>query len=539
MDSRDELDDLSGPLDGDEDDELEADEEAALDSAILDSDGHLHPLPGDPRGEMAPDDDEDGGLGAAFDLVSDDDPDAPGEAIALTDDEADGLLTRWQQIERELNARWPETKLEPSLDRVRAVVDLLADPQRSYPVIHLAGTNGKTSTSRMIESLLRGFGLRTGLFTSPHLHTMRERIRLDGDPVDLERFVRVYDDIAPYVAMADASSVAAGGPALSYFEVLTVLGFATFADAPVDVAIIECGMGGAWDATNVADGQVAVVTPISFDHTDYLGTTLQQIAIEKAGIIKEGASVVLAAQELGAAEFLLARCASVEVLPSREGVEFGVASRTPAVGGQLLSLQAMAGRYDDIFLPLFGAHQAANAAVALAAVESFLGGGSAALDPELVRAGFATVTSPGRLEVVRRSPTVVVDAAHNPHGARALAAALDEGFDFASLVGVVAVLADKDARGLLEALEPVLTEIVVTRSSSPRATDPDVLAALAVELFGPERVTVEARLAGAIEVAIERADELMVDAAGGVGVLITGSVVTAAEARALLGRGEA
>ena len=539
MDSRDELDDLSGPLDGDEDDELEADEEAALDSAILDSDGHLHPLPGDPRGEMAPDDDEDGGLGAAFDLVSDDDPDAPGEAIALTDDEADGLLTRWQQIERELNARWPETKLEPSLDRVRAVVDLLADPQRSYPVIHLAGTNGKTSTSRMIESLLRGFGLRTGLFTSPHLHTMRERIRLDGDPVDLERFVRVYDDIAPYVAMADASSVAAGGPALSYFEVLTVLGFATFADAPVDVAIIECGMGGAWDATNVADGQVAVVTPISFDHTDYLGTTLQQIAIEKAGIIKEGASVVLAAQELGAAEFLLARGASVEVLPSREGVEFGVASRTPAVGGQLLSLQAMAGRYDDIFLPLFGAHQAANAAVALAAVESFLGGGSAALDPELVRAGFATVTSPGRLEVVRRSPTVVVDAAHNPHGARALAAALDEGFDFASLVGVVAVLADKDARGLLEALEPVLTEIVVTRSSSPRATDPDVLAALAVELFGPERVTVEARLAGAIEVAIERADELMVDAAGGVGVLITGSVVTAAEARALLGRGEA
>ena len=539
MDSRDELDDLSGPLDGDEDDELEADEEAALDSAILDSDGHLHPLPGDPRGEMAPDDDEDGGLGAAFDLVSDDDPDAPGEAIALTDDEADGLLTRWQQIERELNARWPETKLEPSLDRVRAVVDLLADPQRSYPVIHLAGTNGKTSTSRMIESLLRGFGLRTGLFTSPHLHTMRERIRLDGDPVDLERFVRVYDDIAPYVAMADASSVAAGGPALSYFEVLTVLGFATFADAPVDVAIIECGMGGAWDATNVADGQVAVVTPISFDHTDYLGTTLQQIAIEKAGIIKEGASVVLAAQELGAAEFLLARCASVELLPSREGVEFGVASRTPAVGGQLLSLQAMAGRYDDIFLPLFGAHQAANAAVALAAVESFLGGGSAALDPELVRAGFATVTSPGRLEVVRRSPTVVVDAAHNPHGARALAAALDEGFDFASLVGVVAMLADKDARGLLEALEPVLTEIVVTRSSSPRATDPDVLAALAVELFGPERVTVEARLAGAIEVAIERADELMVDAAGGVGVLITGSVVTAAEARALLGRGEA
>jgi dihydrofolate synthase / folylpolyglutamate synthase len=367
---------------------------------------------------------------------------------------------------------------------------------------------------------------------------VRERIRLDGEPIDLERFVRVHDEIAPYVEIVDERSVAAGGPPLSYFELLTMIGYAAFADAPVDVAVVETGMGGAWDATNVADGQVVVVTPISYDHTDYLGTTLTAIAGEKAGIIKPGSAVVLAAQELESAEVLLARCLLVEVAPAREGVEFGVVGRAPAVGGQLLELQGPAGRYDDVFLPLFGAHQAANAAVALAAVETFLGGGSAALNPDVVRSGFAQVASPGRLEVVRRGPTVVVDAAHNPHGARALAAAVADGFDFTQLVGVVAVLADKDARGLLEALEPVLTEVVVTRSSSPRATEPDVLAALAVEVFGADRVSVELRLSDALAAAIARADDAAGEA-GGTGVLVTGSVVTAAEARALLGRAEA
>ena len=482
------------------------------------------------------DDEENSGLGAAFDEDVDDEL---AVAPPLTDDEADDLLTRFQAAEAELATRWPESKLEPSLDRIRAVMDLLGDPQRAFPVIHLAGTNGKTSTARMIESVLRSFGLRTGLFTSPHLHSVRERIRLDGEPVDMERFVRVYEDVRPYVGIADATSEREGGPRLSFFEVITAVAYAAFADAPVDVAIVEAGMGGAWDATNVADGVVAVVTPIDLDHMDSLGPTIAAIAGEKAGIIKDGATAVLAAQQLEAAEVLLARCVETGATVAREGLEFGVADRAPAVGGQLLSLQAPSGRYDEVFVPLFGAHQAANASVALAAVESFLGGGTEPLNADVLRAGFAAVESPGRLEVVRRGPTVVVDAAHNPHGARALAAAIADSFEFTHLVGVVGVLSDKDARGLLEALEPVLATVVVTRSSSPRATDVDALAALAVEVFGADRVEVSTRLSDALDVAIELADTAAADLGGGAGVLVTGSVVTAAEARALLGRGEA
>lgn len=496
------------------------------------------------RGPIVVDDEADSGLGAALDedeldLWGPRAVDEDAEAAPLGDDAHSGLLARYLEVERELAARWPETKIEPSLDRVIAVVDVLGDPQKAFPVIHVAGTNGKTSTARMIEALLRSFGLRTGLTTSPHLHSVRERIRLDGEVVDMERFVAVYDDIAPYVEAVDRRTVELGGPRLSYFELLTVMAFATFADAPVDVAVIETGMGGTWDATNVADGMVAVITPVDLDHQEYLGPDIATIAGEKAGIIKADAAVILAHQGLEAAEVLLARSVVVGATVAREGVEFGIVSRAPAIGGQVLSLQGPGSRYDDIFLPLFGEHQASNAAVALAAVEAFLGGGAQSLDPELVRAGFASVTSPGRLEVVRRGPTVVVDAAHNPHGARALAAAIVDGFEFTHLVGVVAVLGDKDARGVLAALEPILAEVIVTRSSSPRAVDPDELAALAVEVFGHERVRTTARLSEALDLAVERADEAAVELGGGAGVLVTGSVVTAAEARALLGRVEA
>jgi dihydrofolate synthase/folylpolyglutamate synthase len=509
-----------------------------------DVDRELVRLRDEMRGPIVVDDEDDSGLGSALDEDELDlwgprtvDEHAPAEPLG--EDAHARVLARYVAIEAELATRWPESKLEPSLDRVRAVVDVLGDPQAAYPVIHVAGTNGKTSTARMIESLLRAFGLRTGLTTSPHLHTVRERIRLDGEALDLERFVSVYDDIAPYVEAVDRRTVELGGPRLSFFELLTVLAFAAFADAPVDVAVIETGMGGTWDATNVADGSVAVILPVDLDHQEYLGPDVATIAGEKAGIIKESAAVVLAHQQLEAAEVLLRRSVEVGATVAREGVEFGVVSRAPAVGGQVLSLQGPGARYDDVFLPLFGEHQASNAAVALAAVEAFLGGGSQSLDPELVRAGFASVTSPGRLEVVRRGPTVVVDAAHNPHGATALAAAIVDGFEFTRLIGVVAVLAEKDARGVLAALEPILAEVVVTRSSSPRAVDPDELAAVAVEVFGQDRVHVAARLSEALDVAVELADEAASELGGGAGVLVTGSVVTAAEARALLGRVEA
>ena len=431
---------------------------------------------------------------------------------------------------RDLEARWPESVIAPTLKRIGALVDLLGSPQRAYPVIHVTGTNGKSSTARMIESLLRSFGLRTGLFTSPHLVDPRERICLDGVPISEERMLRTWEEVAPYVALVDEGSLAAGGVRLSYFEVMTGLAFAAFADAPVDVAVVEVGLGGGWDATNVADGAVAVIAPVGLDHREYLGDTIEAIAREKAGIIKAGAVAVVAQQELAAAEVILERVVEVDATVAREGLEFGVVGRSVAVGGQLLALQGLAAQYDEVFLPLFGEHQAHNASLALAAVEAFLGGGP--LDADLVRAGFATATSPGRLEVLRRSPTVVVDAAHNPHGAQALARAIVDSFDFTSLVGVVGVLADKDAVGVLEALEPCLDRVVVTQPASARALDAAELGELARSVFGDDRVWVEPLLPDALDRAVGLAEEA--GEYGGSGVLVTGSVVLAGDARRAL-----
>ena len=443
-----------------------------------------------------------------------------------------GDLSRLREVERAILARAPEHDLTPSLDRIREVLDLLGSPQDAAPVVHVAGTNGKTSTTRMVEALLREFGLRTGRFTSPHLHSVRERISFDGQPIDPERFIATYDDVAPYLGLVDARH----DVALSFFEVLTAMAYAAFADAPVDVAVVEVGMGGAWDATNVANAQVAVVTPIAIDHTHFLGSTITEIAGEKAGILKPGSYGVLAEQPAEAAEVLLRRSVEVDAIVAREGLEFGVASRTLAVGGQLISLRGLAGEYDDVFLPLLGAHQAHNAACALAAVEAFLGGAHAErgqLDVDLVRAAFAGVSSPGRLETVRSSPTVVLDAAHNPAGARATAEAVGESFGFNRLVGVFAAMADKDVRGMLEALEPVLAEVVITESTSGRAMPADELAVIAVEVFGADRVEVTPRLDDAIDSAVTLAEEE--GHFGGSGVLVTGSIVTVAEARTLLG----
>ena len=457
---------------------------------------------------------------------------------------------RLRQAEREILARRPEHSIQPSLDRIAALTALLGDPQRAYPVIHITGTNGKTSTARMIETLLRARGLRTGLFTSPHLSSIRERICVDGEPLSAERFADAYDEVLPYLALVDGSQSAA----LSFFEVLTAMAFAVFADAPVDVAVIEVGVGGTWDCTNIADGTVAVVTPISLDHERYLGNTVTSIAGEKAGIIKPGAVAVLAQQPVDAAEVLLRRAVEVGATVAREGLEFGVTGRELAVGGQLLGIRGLLGTYDDLFLPLFGAHQAGNAACALAAVEAFAGaapaagpdGGGvepAALDDELVRSAFATMSSPGRLEVVRRSPVVIVDAAHNPSGMAATVAALSEAFAFTELVAILAVSEDKDVPGILDELEPVASELVVTGNSSSRSADPGKLAEMAAAVFGPDRVRAVPRLDDAIEIGVALADEADARGAGGglpgtAAVLVTGSVITAGDARLLLTRSD-
>ncbi|MFE7316840.1 bifunctional folylpolyglutamate synthase/dihydrofolate synthase [Streptomyces sp. NPDC057555] len=446
------------------------------------------------------------------------------------DPEVDRAL---RAVEEELAGRWGETKLDPSLERIAALMDILGSPQRAYPSIHITGTNGKTSTARMIEALLGAFELRTGRYTSPHIQSVTERISLDGSPISAERFIETYRDIAPYVEMIDGRQQYR----LSFFEVLTAMAYAAFADAPVDVAVVEVGMGGTWDATNVIDADVAVITPISLDHTDRLGETPEQIAGEKSGIIKKDATVVLAQQPVDAASVMLKRAVEVDATVAREGMEFGVLSREVAVGGQMVTLRGLGGEYPDVFLPLHGAHQAHNAAVALAAVEAFFGVGAGharTLDIDIVRSAFASVSSPGRMEVVRRSPTVVLDAAHNPGGARAAAETVAEAFDFSRLIGVLGASDDKDVRGVLEAFEPIFAEVVVTRNSSQRAMDPDELAAIAVEVFGAERVQVEPRLDDALEAAITLAEEEGEYA--GAGVLVTGSVFTVGEARLLLGR---
>ncbi|MFF5592504.1 bifunctional folylpolyglutamate synthase/dihydrofolate synthase [Streptomyces althioticus] len=447
------------------------------------------------------------------------------------DPEVDKAL---REVEAELATRWGETKLEPSVDRIAALMDVLGEPQRSYPSIHITGTNGKTSTARMIEALLGAFDLRTGRYTSPHVQSVTERISLDGAPVSAERFVETYQDVKPYVEMVDAAQEYR----LSFFEVLTGMAYAAFADAPVDVAVVEVGMGGTWDATNVIDAGVAVVTPIDLDHTDRLGGSPGEIAGEKAGVIKPQATVVMAQQPVDAAQVLLKKAVELDATVAREGLEFGVLDRQVAVGGQLMTLRGLGGEYTEVFLPLHGAHQAHNAAVALAAVEAFFGVGAQRAEPldiDTVRRAFASVASPGRMEVVRRSPTVVLDAAHNPAGARAAAAAIGEAFQFSNLVGVVGASGDKNVRELLEAFELVFAEVVVTQNSSHRAMDADALAAIAVEVFGEERVQVEPRLPDALEAAITLAEEEGEFAGGG--VLVTGSVITVGEARLLLGKG--
>ena len=493
----------------------------------------------------------------------------------MTTDPTD-RLHRFGEVRHELEARWPESQISPTLDRIRTLTQFLGDPQRAYPVIHVTGTNGKTSTARMIESLLRAFGLHTGLITSPHLSDLRERIRIDGEPISIDAFLDIYDEVAPVLAMADEASELEGGPRLSFFEVMTGLAFAAFADAPVDVAVVEVGMGGTWDATNVADGQVAVIMPIGMDHSDYLGDTLADIAGEKAGIIKPTSSVVLAAQDDQAMEVLAAAASQMEAPTSVEGIHFGVLERLVAVGGQQITLRGLGADYEEVFLPLFGGHQARNAVAALAAVESFFGitsspnradaadaadavpgttspidirDGAGAegvatdipvptagrrLDPVVVRAGLAAVTSPGRLEIVRRAPTVVVDAAHNVRERRRWLRPSRTRSRSPRRWRWSASSRTRTPAGILAALDPIIDMVVITRSSSPRALPVAELAAIAAEVLGEERVEAVERLDAALERAIELA-EVGSPAGVGAGVIVTGSVTMAGEARLLLG----
>jgi len=436
-------------------------------------------------------------------------------------------LVRLNEIAAALNKRWPENQIEPSLDRILALVDALGSPHLTYPTIHIAGTNGKTSTARMIDQLLANLGYRVGRYTSPHLESFTERISIKGEPISDLEMIKTYEDIHLYLDLIDSRQP----HPISYFEALTAMAFVAFAEHPVDIAVIEAGMGGQWDATNVISSQVSVMTPIGLDHMEYLGNTVEAIAQTKAGIFKPESNVVLAAQSAQVAKVLLAQVAKVSAQPFRQGVEFSLKNRALAVGGQLLSIQGVHGDYDEIFLPLYGDHQGNNAAVALAAVEVFAG---VKLDTELVQDAFSKVSSPGRCEIVYKDPTVIIDAAHNPHGVSAIANTLNTEFDFELVVGVVAVLADKDVAGILKNLATTLDYLVITENGSNRAMNKDELAKIASQYFKAEQVEIIGDMNSAITYAIEKVALFNQVNDGVAAVVITGSVATAGMARSII-----
>ncbi|PKY66711.1 tetrahydrofolate synthase [Schaalia turicensis] len=445
------------------------------------------------------------------------------EALAKAVDSVE-LDAAVAKIYESIIERAPEHDIEPSLDRIRMLLDILGDPQNTFPTVHITGTNGKTSTARMIDAVLTAFGVRVGRFTSPHLIDVRERMSIEGAPISREAFIAAWNDIAPYVEMVDTKSVANGGVRLSFFEVFTALALVAFADHPVDAGVIEVGMGGTWDATNLVEAGVSVIMPIDLDHTKWLGSTIREIAEEKAGIIKPGQIVVIAEQPEEALEVLLDRAREVDAIIRLEGRDFEVIDRQMGVGGQLVTVRTPSATYTDVFVPLFGEHQAHNAAAALVGVEAFMGG--RALDAKIVENGMMTATSPGRLQVVRTSPTILVDAAHNPAGARVLADALDDFFAFAHVVGVYSAMGDKDIESVLAEMEPHLDSIVITEMPGERAANIEQLREIAIDVFGEDRVEVRDSLGEAVDRAATLA-EATTDPADKCGVVVFGSVVLA------------
>ena len=384
----------------------------------------------------------------------------------------------------ELMKRVPENKIRPRLEPTRRAVELLGDPQRSYRVIHITGTNGKTSTTRFIERILREHGLRTGRFTSPHLLKFTERMAIDGEPVSDEVLYGVYVDIEPILVMVDQELAAQSEAPLTFFEALSVLGFAVFADAPVDVLVLEVGMGGAWDSTNVADGDVAVFTPVGLDHMDRLGNTISEITETKSGIIKQGALVVTADQTPDALKVLQRVSSEKAEGIFQLGRDFSVDSHQATSTGQRVQVSGLAGKYGPFEAPVFGIHQSANLAVAIAAVEAFLGGGQIPIADDVLRSAVADLSSPGRLQLVRTEPALLLDGAHNPAGAKTLAVSLKSEFSEKPLVGLVAVLSDKDVAGVFSELAGCFEKLVVTESSSNRSLEIADLEKLAIEHSG-------------------------------------------------------
>ncbi len=418
--------------------------------------------------------------------------------------------------------RAAEHRINPSLDRVRKVLDALGDPQGMFPAIVIAGTNGKSSTTRLVDAIARAHGIRSGAYTSPHLVSMTERILIDGHPISETRFVESLNEIYPIILMMEDRL----GEKLTGFELMTVLALSEFAEAPMHMAALEIGIGGTWDAVNVVDAGVTAITTIDYDHQNWLGNTIESIAGNKAGVIKPGAISVVQRQLPEAMEVIELTANEMQAKLLVQDRDFSVTTTT-AVGGQLVTIQTPRENYQDLFLGVHGAHQAVNAATALVAVENLLGDDDP-LNPAAIGHAFETFKMPGRLEVVHRSPTVVIDIAHNPNGAEVLAIALPAAMTFSHLTCVIGVLDDKDVSGIVSALVPLVDHWIVTTAPSERAITAADLAAEVVAIAGAARVEVIPNIADAMDAALVAADS----AGAGSGVLITGSATVAGAGKA-------
>ena len=425
---------------------------------------------------------------------------------------------RFEEAVERLERRQPEHMPEPSLDRIRAVSALLDDPQLTYPTIHVTGTNGKTTIALAAAELACGHGLRTGLFTSPHLHSVRERLRLCGEQISEEEFAEEWRHLEPFLDVVDAQ----GNRSATYFEAVTALAFLWFADKPVGLAVVEVGMGGSWDATNLVTGDVAVIGEVGLDHPE-LGSTIREVATEKSGIIKPGKTAVVREQTDDALEVIQARANEVGATVLLEGRDWELASRVPAVGGQQFRVDGVHAAYDDLFIPMFGEHAVRNVVAAMVAVESVLGH---ALDPDATRGAIEALKIPGRLEVISRSPLLVVDGAHNPGGAAALAATLAEAFTWSRMHVILAVSSNKDLDGVVAALAPIADVWFAARNDNARS-------------FPPEHVAERIATAGGRVADLGSVEEGLVWARDAAApddlILVTGSLYTVADARRALG----
>lgn len=419
-----------------------------------------------------------------------------------------------------LSNRFPENKINPSLDRISMAMDLMGQPQNNFKTIHIAGTNGKTSTTRMIERLLRTLDLRTGLFISPHLIHPRERIEINGQIISETRFQEIFEEVNPYLEIIDQKFLDAP---MTFFEVLTAMGFLAFSDEPIDVLSLEVGMGGRWDSTNVVTPEVSVITSIGLDHQEFLGSSIKEIAHEKAGIIKENIPVVISKQDDEANQILIEVASNKNSQIIKEGIEFKVLERTVGVGGQQLKIATPFGIYEDLFLPLFGKFQTSNAACALTAVETFLG---KKLELELVQEAFADFKSPARLQIVKRNPTILVDAAHNISGIQNTLEAIDETFKFDNKILIIGFMKDKDIEGMLELLKSYAQDVILTQANSTRAISPIDLSKK-VNLISnfSQNVILENNSKNALQTAVEIAKNKN----GLTGVIVLGSVALAGE----------